>query len=310
MLKERAHFNNKVDIFAAGCILFELATGGKRAFASDFMVHEYSAFPKPLQIPLGDIDRWSAPQLSRLIPAMLNVDSEKRPTAESLRIEFSTNRAITIGEAWKERKHNSKAIVAYNEASKHSTDAFVFENLGHLYTMTGDYVAAISAYKTALKGGASVMVDLATVLCLDGQYDDALARYQDAINKDTKNARLWGLRGEAFLSKSDYDNAISMFQKAAKLAPLESFFREKLGEVYLKKGNIDASIKAYESAIKRDRTPALERALAEARAAKLGVDFTNDKQNVKGLLGRLKFRTLLRNQNSATSTSVKSQRTY
>jgi len=145
-------------------------------------------------------------------------------SANFLRIKFSLNRAITVGKAWEERKDHAKAIVAYEEASKFSTDTIVLENLGHLYTKTGDYISPISAYKTALGGGAMVIVGLANALRLDGHDGYAIMIYQHAINQDPKNARLWGLTREAFLCKSDYDNAISMLQKATKLAPFESFF--------------------------------------------------------------------------------------
>jgi serine/threonine protein kinase len=310
LLKEHPKFNNKVDIFAAGCVLFELATGGQRAFASDFLVHEYAAFSRPLQIPLGDIDSWSRPKLSHLIPAMLNVNSDERPSAHYLRSEFSINRAITIGEAWKGRQDHMKAIEAYSEAAQQSPGSFVFENLGHLYAGIGDYPSAISSYNAALGHGALILVDLADALRRDGQYDKAIERYQEAISKDPKNARLWGLRGETFLDKSEYDDAIIMFQKAAKLAPFDSVFQAKLGEIYFTTGKIDASIKAYESAIKRNRSLALERALAEAKAAKVKVDvsaFSGDKKSVRRLFRRLNISGLLGNQNPILGAPIRSQ---
>jgi serine/threonine protein kinase len=49
LIKEESKYNNKVDIWAFGCVAFELATG-TRAFASDFSVREYAVSDAELHI--------------------------------------------------------------------------------------------------------------------------------------------------------------------------------------------------------------------------------------------------------------------
>jgi serine/threonine protein kinase len=87
------HYNNKVDIFAMGCILFEL-TSGKRAFRNDFAVHQYSE-SRTLTLPLDDGQQLPGNVWTPL-NAMLNVDGSSRPTASALKVEFSTNRETAL----------------------------------------------------------------------------------------------------------------------------------------------------------------------------------------------------------------------
>lgn len=55
-------YTNKVDIWALGCIFYELLFG-RKAFAGDFAVREYSSSPEKLDIPitstiLGNVSKW------------------------------------------------------------------------------------------------------------------------------------------------------------------------------------------------------------------------------------------------------------
>src|ERR1700694_4136583 len=47
LIRERPSYNNKVDIFAMGCILYELANGGRKAFSNDFSVLQYAVSGVP-----------------------------------------------------------------------------------------------------------------------------------------------------------------------------------------------------------------------------------------------------------------------
>jgi serine/threonine protein kinase len=40
LVSEKGVFNNKADIWAFGCIVFEIFSGGKRAFQHDFEVYQ------------------------------------------------------------------------------------------------------------------------------------------------------------------------------------------------------------------------------------------------------------------------------
>lgn len=79
-----SRFNNKVDIWALGCISYELITR-KRAFSGDHSVLQYalSRGEPRLTIPpfSNDFDEQSKCVLSELIFAMLQVDPLTRPSS-------------------------------------------------------------------------------------------------------------------------------------------------------------------------------------------------------------------------------------
>ena len=81
LVKGQPHsFNNKVDIWAAGCILYELAVGSK-AFADDWAAGHFSPGEK-LEITLdNNIDQDAQKCLIETINCLLRFDPRKRPPA-------------------------------------------------------------------------------------------------------------------------------------------------------------------------------------------------------------------------------------
>lgn len=79
LVREDASYNNKVDIWALGCILYELATR-RRAFANDYTVLDFAtgngARPRIHELPL---DERSTKVLSELVNCMLNTVWWQRP---------------------------------------------------------------------------------------------------------------------------------------------------------------------------------------------------------------------------------------
>ena len=78
LLKGPARFRNKVDIWAMGCVLYEVSTHGM-AFLSDHAVLDYKdgsySFP-PIESPISPFWRQ---QLSTMIHDVLNIDPMQRP---------------------------------------------------------------------------------------------------------------------------------------------------------------------------------------------------------------------------------------
>src|SRR5271170_5478965 len=84
LLKEEASYNNKVDIWAVGCILYELAYR-KKAFTSDFHVLSFAiSKDRDRPPPFLPLDSRSEKCLSELIFAMLDLEWWRRPTAIDL----------------------------------------------------------------------------------------------------------------------------------------------------------------------------------------------------------------------------------
>src|SRR5579862_2330917 len=96
---EDAHYSNSVDIFAMGCILFEICYR-RRAFIDDIAIrtyHEAGIFPG-FSTSLPGVERIRCiPDeglLKSVIKSMLSLNPERRPTAQELCGTFTYVEAI------------------------------------------------------------------------------------------------------------------------------------------------------------------------------------------------------------------------
>ena len=83
-------YNNKVDIWSMGCILYELAVG-KKTFNSDYVPSEYQIPESTLQTLDDNFGDPYKETITANIALMLQIDSTLRPSAMHLLQEFSRN---------------------------------------------------------------------------------------------------------------------------------------------------------------------------------------------------------------------------
>lgn len=89
LLVETPTFSFRVDIWALGCILYELVVK-RKAFAGDWAVLDYSVMRQKLVVRADDFVELSAlTPLTNLIHQMLEVDPKDRPTARELHNLFT-----------------------------------------------------------------------------------------------------------------------------------------------------------------------------------------------------------------------------
>jgi serine/threonine protein kinase len=82
-------YNSKADIWALGCILYELLMG-KRPFDDDFSVLEHSQTMQNLSIPLcGLVDEYWLAELSNLLNKMLAIRPQTRKSALNMLKRFT-----------------------------------------------------------------------------------------------------------------------------------------------------------------------------------------------------------------------------
>ena len=117
----KCKYSNKVDIWAIGCILYEVVLG-KKAFANDWIMLQYSldnrTYQRRLEISFDTVDipisYGDKAFLSERIQQMLKVEASQRPTARDLLANFS-NRLVTDHS---QPTSNSFESAAYKKESK------------------------------------------------------------------------------------------------------------------------------------------------------------------------------------------------
>ena len=252
LLQEFSEYNNKADIFAIGCILFELVTNGKKAFASDHIIHEYATTHLPIEVPTSNLDTGLKHEVDEIIHATLAINHSKRPSADLLEQYFSRNRAMSIGHICRERGDYTISISAYKQAfAEGSMDQEAFKGLGDSYQAIGKHTEAIGAYERAINRGFNhpcVFLELGKMFFARGDYQAAIDRYKKAL-KDSSTEELWLRLGDAYTAKGCNDKAIQTFKDAVKKFPNRSIMYEKLGKAHTAAGKFDAAIKWYERGI-------------------------------------------------------------
>jgi len=102
LLSDSTSFNKRSDIWALGCIFYELLTFGKKAFHSDLSVQMYSQSTSncPKVAPpasIGTAEEVLLENDNKLLSQMLAREPLDRPRINLLRNEFESRCAIDVG---------------------------------------------------------------------------------------------------------------------------------------------------------------------------------------------------------------------
>lgn len=71
--------------------------------------------------------------------------------------------------------------------------------------------------------GLEVLIKKGQILLAEGNFEEALSYFEQALLLDQKNAQIWNLKGAALRSMGRYDEAIECFNKALELDPADKY---------------------------------------------------------------------------------------
>ncbi len=133
--------------------------------------------------------------------------------------------------------------------------AGIWYTLGPLYLAQGEYEKAIAAFQQAIvlnPKNANFYNGLGVVYNDLGLTDEAIAAYQQAIALDPKHSISHNGLGNVYAGLGRADDAIRVYQQAIDLDPNLSWLHNGLGNVYLQLGRIDDAFAALQYAVKLD----------------------------------------------------------
>src|SRR5882724_925128 len=81
-----------------------------------------------------------------------------------------------------------------------------------------------------------------------GNYDNALAYFENSVNKNPKRADAWIQVGYCKVKQGKNDEAIRAYQQALRLKPDSGDLRNKLGDAYYYAGRLEDAIACYKEA--------------------------------------------------------------
>src|SRR6266566_5168821 len=132
--------------------------------------------------------------------------------------------------------------------------AGAFNNRAIGYRLKGEYDRAIADYNQAIKLNAKFAAaynNRGVAHDSKGEYDRAIADYDQAI-KLKPSAEAYFNRGNAHLGKSHYDHAIDDYNQAIKLKADFAAAFDSRGFIFLKMSNFDAAVSDYDAALRTD----------------------------------------------------------
>lgn len=148
-------------------------------------------------------------------------------------------------------------------------DALTFGLMGHAYTAREDYLAAESAYRSALllqPDIADWRLGLVRCVLKLQKHGEAVALVEVLLRKQPERAELWLLQANAFLGLKEPLRAAENLEVVSRLGRATPDSLNLLGDIYVNEGLWDLAARAYSQAIERDSGEKLERSLRSVEA--------------------------------------------
>lgn len=255
LLTETAMYTNKLDIWAVGCILYELATG-QAAFTGDWEVRNFVVNRTELQIPLSLPQQFRV-KIATAVDALLRRDWHERPKASDIRAKFDVycqeakssvpveQEESTTLDPFEISQADSEAISDWKTLiHKNPENLALYKRLADAYKREGKVDMEIGVLqKAATKDPSS--------RCYRDQLTDAYDR------RDTANLRLLGWKdllephGDDWVLVDNRDDNVQYWKERVYQKPGDLNLQLSLVRAFREQGNIDEEIATFNDLIRR-----------------------------------------------------------
>jgi Flp pilus assembly protein TadD len=250
---EPSHFTNKVDIWALGCIFFELLAG-KQAFKDDWKVREYYNSSSRLELSIPGLPKVLEAHQSEIIHELLHRNHEERPRIKKLRPLFECYLAILDPSATLWRLDDLSSLPSYYEwktlVHKHPNNlASLFFGLVEHYEQCGNIDNAISLLVQLVKQSPAdkkLRMKLENVYRIKGDFSAAIETWYRLVNENPYKKALHEHLTKACIEQGGIEVAVGMWESLTNKYPTNARLGMVYREVY---SQALQTIKQYEEAV-------------------------------------------------------------
>jgi serine/threonine protein kinase len=269
LLTNDASFTNKVDIWALGCILHELATG-RVAFSEDWTVRQYALTDSDLPISIHSLPEFLQHQVVENIQHLIHRERTERPRA-SVVCQILRSYCQLLSLSCAEASIYSQSYPSYAEwtqlLNKYPNGEVFLYQLTDVFEKKEEQTVAMAIRQELIQNEASRRYEsqgernftlrecLADVYFEKSEYNLAAQQYEIAIKEDPEN--FWACHSfcRVHMALYDLDHAIAACQeKAAEFLDSLSI-RLQLCIMYAAKEDYRTAIREYMELSERYTNP-------------------------------------------------------
>jgi serine/threonine protein kinase len=259
----------RADMYAVGCILYEMLTGEMVYRASTISQLRIQHF----EAPIPQVDDVPAPVNAIITKCLAKNRDDRYPTmgalldeltrfyevyiGETLPMvqigEMTTNDYINRGATYHNLKLYELALADFDEAiCLNSTFALAYNNRGISYAHLGQHERAIADYDEAIRLNPTFALaynNRGNRYADLGQHERAIADFDEAIRLNPTFVQAYGNRGNSYQKLGQHIQAIADFDEAIRLNPTFVQVYYNRGNSYQKLGQHIQAIADFDEAI-------------------------------------------------------------